>query len=140
MEKLSGEGKPKSILSQTCHAASTPHFYLNVKFASKINILVCYAFKSVVERFNMEIERKKRRKEKKARTLRSKWIDFKLFSFYGLTTYSTYSKCGGKSHHGQGHGVFNIENSVMSNKETPTIFFLYNFYLQSRNKKRKASP
>ena len=72
----------------------------------------------------MEIERKKRRKEKKKlEQEKSKWIDFKLFSFYGLTNYSTYSNCGGKSHHGQGHGVFNIKNSVMSNKETRTIFF-----------------
>ena len=26
-------------------------------------------------------------------------------------------------HHGQGEGVFSIENSVMSNKDTQTIFF-----------------
>ena len=86
------------------------------------------------------MERKKEEKKKKLEQERSKWIDFKLFSFYGLTNYSTYSKCGGKSHNGQGHGVFNIENSVMSNKDTRTIFFLYIFYLQSRNKARKASP
>ena len=36
--------------------------------------------------------------------------------------------------------VFNIENSVMSNKDTLTIFFSVIYYFQSRNKERKASP
>ena len=72
------------------------------------------------------------------RHLSSVWLILSnCFLLIFLTNYGTYSKCGGISHHGQGDGVFNIEDSMMRGKYTQAIFFSVYFFIFNRKTKHE---
>ena len=73
------------------------------------------------------------------RHLSSVWLILSnCFLLIFLTNYGTYSKCGGISQHGQGDGVFNIEDSMMRGKYTRAIFFSVYFLFSIAKQSTKS--